>query len=178
MVMVMVPVLAGGLNTNCSRAATEKCRNLIHRDGSRWRWKRKALPWIMVAGIKPPLPIYNVLLWPGPDYGYIFASCSGIQQSSGETVYCMYVERVLHVWWLRVTIICSCSTNFCNLHVVSSPVSLQWKCFQSLRHRNQVVSVRSKIHLMWYVVRCVQCPVSLMSGQRRTLEVPCLEETN
>ena len=60
--MVMVPVLAGGLNTNCGRAATEKYRNLIHRDGSRWRWRRKALPWVMDAGIKPPLPIYNVLL--------------------------------------------------------------------------------------------------------------------
>ena len=67
--MVMVPVLAGGLNTNCGRAATEKCRNLIHRDGSRWRWRRMVLlvqvqmvPWVMDAGIKPPLPIYNVLL--------------------------------------------------------------------------------------------------------------------
>ena len=60
--MVMVPVLAGGLNTDCSRAATEKCRNLIHRDGSRWRRRRKALPWVMDAGIKPPLPIYKCVI--------------------------------------------------------------------------------------------------------------------
>ena len=51
MVMVMVPALAGGLYTNCSRAATEKYRNLIHRDGSRWRRRRKALPWVMVASV-------------------------------------------------------------------------------------------------------------------------------
>ena len=56
--MVMVPVLAGGLYTNCGRAATEKCRNLIHRDGSRWRRRRIVLlvqvqmvPWVMVAGV-------------------------------------------------------------------------------------------------------------------------------
>ena len=49
--IVMVPVLAGGLYTNCSRAATEKYRNLIHRDGSRWRRRRKALPWVMVASV-------------------------------------------------------------------------------------------------------------------------------
>ena len=89
--MVMVPVLAGGLNTNCSRAATEKCRNLIHRDSSSWRRRRmvllvqvKIVPWVMVAGIKPPLPIYKCVivtgyrLWP-----HSRALCSVIQQSSG-----------------------------------------------------------------------------------------------
>ena len=69
--MVMVMALAGGLNTNCSRAATEKCRNLIHREDS-WRRRRmvllaQVLPWVMGMGIEP---FTNVLLCPAPDYGH------------------------------------------------------------------------------------------------------------
>ena len=69
-VMVMVPVLAGGLYTNCSRAATEKCRNLIHRDGSRWRRmvllvQVQMVPGVMDVGIKSPLPIYKCVIVTG-----------------------------------------------------------------------------------------------------------------
>ena len=94
-VMVMVPVLAGGLYTNCGRAATEKCRNLIHRVGSRWRRmvllvQVQMVPWVMDAGIKPPLPIYKCVIVTGSRlWLHSPALCSVIQQSSGETVYSM-----------------------------------------------------------------------------------------
>ena len=51
-VMVMVMALAGGLNTNCRRAATEKCRNLIHLEDS---WRRRMM--VLLQHTRLPLAL-------------------------------------------------------------------------------------------------------------------------